>query len=161
MNFSDHYFRELKIDLSKVFYIFTFNDISKINKVLLDRLNVIYIENPSKNDKLVILRDYCLNEITENIGITIPIIFDELSYQVIIEYTDSNIDLKISSGIRENVRILEKILLEINKEILLGQYETNLPLIINHNTFMNYFNKLKSQFVFLIQNNIPDYNMYI
>jgi hypothetical protein len=28
-----------------VFYIFTFNDISKINKVLLDRLNVIYIED--------------------------------------------------------------------------------------------------------------------
>jgi len=45
-NFKDHYFTHLNIDLSKVFYVFTFNDISKINKILLDRLNVIYIENP-------------------------------------------------------------------------------------------------------------------
>jgi ATP-dependent Lon protease len=68
-NFKDHYFSHLNIDLSKVFYIFTFNDISKVNKILLDRLNVIYIENPSKKDKIIILKSHCLNEIIQNIGL--------------------------------------------------------------------------------------------
>ena len=36
--------------------------------------------------------------------------FSDSCYNKIIEYTDKNIDLKVSSGIRESVRILEKIL---------------------------------------------------
>lgn len=161
-NFKDHYFSHLSIDLSKVFYIFTFNDISKINKILLDRLNVIYIENPSKKDKITILKSHCLNEIIENIGIKINVDFSDSSYNKIIDYTDKNIDLKVSSGIRESVRILEKILLEINKELLLDDMSTHdETLVVSDSSFNNYFEKLKPQFIFLLNNDEPPLHMYI
>ena len=139
----------------------TFNDISKINKVLLDRLNIIYIENPSRKEKVIILKNYCLKDILENIGIIVDIQFDDACYHTVIDYTDKQIDLKVSSGIRESIRILEKILLEINKELLLEQFnaENN---VIHYDLFITYFTKLKNQFVFIESNdNSPPPNMYI
>jgi len=158
--FKDRYFSNLSVDLSKVFYVFTFNDISKINKVLLDRLNVIYVPNPSKQEKVIILKNYCLSDIKKNIGIPLHIEFDDECFISIIDYTNKNVDARISSGIRESVRILEKIILEINKEILLNFSENiNDTIFINIDTFNNYFYKLKNQFVFIEENEAP-YNMY-
>ena len=161
-NFIDHYLHGIKIDLSQVFYIFTFNDISKINKVLLDRLNIIYVDTPSKTDKIIILKKYCLPTIIENIGINIPIHFDTDCFKTIIDYVDKQIDVTVSSGIRESVRIFEKILLEINKEILLNT--TALTFYhINYDQFQNYFNNMKKQFFFIqdsIHGEIP-HSMYI
>jgi ATP-dependent Lon protease len=158
-SFKDRYFSNLSIDLSNAFYIFTFNDISKINKVLLDRLNVIYVQNPTKKEKITILKKYCLDEINENIGIQYPIQFDDECYKLVIDYTDKNIDSRVSSGIRESIRILEKVVLEINKEILLGVFNTT-ELFINIEKFTHYFNKLKTQFI-LIESDEPPYNMYV
>jgi ATP-dependent Lon protease len=157
--FSDHYFRGIHFDLSKIFYIFTFNDITKINKVLLDRLNVIYVENPSNKDKVKILEKHCLPEIILNIGLQNNIIFDQECYEKIINYTQRQIDKNVSSGIRECVRILEKILLEINKEILLNYHHSMQPLHITIDLFRIYFNKLKNQF--LLEENQNYLNMYI
>lgn len=158
-NFKDRYFSNLSIDLSKVFYVFTFNDISKINKVLLDRLNVIYVTNPSKKEKITILKNYCLQDIKENIGIPLEIEFDEDCYSTVIDYTDKNIDSRVSSGIRESMRILEKVVLEINKEILLNKFNTN-KLTINIKEFTQYFNKLKAQFIFMDSDEPPSH-MYV
>ena len=72
------------------------------------------------------------------------IIFEKECYTHLINYIDKTIDKKYSSGIRESVRILEKILLEINKEILCEMH-VNLK-IIKYERYINYFNKLKSQF---------------
>jgi ATP-dependent Lon protease len=158
-NFKDRYFSNLSIDLSKVFYVFTFNDISKINKVLLDRLNVIYVQNPTKKEKIIILKNYCLNDIRENIGIPLNIEFDDECYNMVIDYTDKHIDSRVSSGIRESTRILEKIILEINKEILLNIFDFNV-LIVTSEQFTKYFNKLKTQFIFT-ETDEPPYHMYV
>lgn len=158
-NFKDRYFSNLSIDLSKLFYVFTFNDISKINKVLLDRLNVIYVTNPTKKEKVTILKNYCLQDIKQNIGIPLEIDFDDECYNIVIDYTDKNIDSRISSGIRESMRVLEKVILEVNKEILLNKFDTN-KLTININEFTQYFNKLKAQFIF-IESDDPPYHMYV
>jgi ATP-dependent Lon protease len=158
-NFKDRYFSNLSIDLSKVFYIFTFNDISKINKVLLDRLNVIYVQNPNKKEKVTILKNYCLNDIRENIGIPINIEFEDECYNIVIDYTDKHIDSRVSSGIRESIRILEKVILEINKEVLLNIFDST-NLIVQIHDFTKYFNKLKNQFIFT-ESDEPPYHMYI
>jgi ATP-dependent Lon protease len=159
-NFKDRYFSNLSIDLSKVFYIFTFNDISKINKVLLDRLNIIYVENPSKQEKIIILKNYCMSEIQENIGIRLNIQFTDDCYRMVIDYTDKYVNLNVSSGIRESVRILEKIMLEINKEILLT-IEINVnDIIIDKSKFSIYFNKLKNQFMKITYDDPPEF-MYV
>jgi ATP-dependent Lon protease len=158
-NFKDRYFSNLSVNLSKVFYVFTFNDISKINKVLLDRLNVVYVSNPTKTEKVTILKNYCLQDIKENVGIPLEIDFDNDCYSIVIDYTDKNIDSRVSSGIRESMRILEKVVLEINKEILLNNFDTN-KLTININEFTQYFNKLKSQFIFMESDDAPCH-MYV
>lgn len=158
-NFKDRYFSNLSLDLSKVFYVFTFNDISKINKVLLDRLNVIYVQNPSKKEKVIILKNYCLNNIKDNIGILFNIEFEDDCYNMVIDYIDKHIDTNVSSGIRESMRILEKVVLEINKEILLNMFELS-NLTITTKQFNSYFNKLKNQFIFTEINEHPCH-MYI
>lgn len=151
--FNDHYFRAMNFDLSKVFYVFTFNEIEKIDKVLLDRLNVIYVETPNKKDKCKILEKYCLKEVLINIGIKINIIFDQECFLHLVDYTNTIIDTKVSSGIRESTRILEKILLEINKEILCDILPNKSfngisnELYVSYETYLKYFCKLKSQFL--------------
>jgi ATP-dependent Lon protease len=120
-HFTDHYFRGITFDLSKVFYIFTFNDITKIDSILLDRLNIIYINSPSKSEKCIILQKYCLPDLLKNIGIKPYVNFDENCFVVLLNYTESICNSNETSGIRESIRILEKILLQINKEILLDE----------------------------------------
>ena len=118
--FTDHYFYGMKFDLSKVFFVFTFNDINKIDKILLDRLNIIHVPCPSKNDICEILHTHCIPEIMENIGLQ-NIVIPKSFVKMVIESDkmalhDENTE---SSGIREYYRVFEKILLEINKDILL------------------------------------------
>lgn len=145
-HFSEHYFYGMSFDLSKTFYVFTFNDITKIDRVLLDRLNVIYVPSPSKAEKRHILENYCLQEITKNIGVTKIIKFENECFHKIIDFTDNAIDTNISSGIRESYRILEKIILQINKDILLKKFrEKDKKIIIDLKQFNEYFKLVELQ----------------
>jgi ATP-dependent Lon protease len=119
----------------------------------------VYVSNPTKKEKVTILKNYCLQDIKENVGIPLEIHFDNDCYSIVIDYTDKNIDSRVSSGIRESMRILEKVVLEINKEILLNNFDTN-KLTININEFTQYFNKLKSQFIFMESDDAPCH-MYV
>lgn len=146
IEFSDHYFYGMKFDLSKVFYIFTFNDIDCIDRILLDRLNIIYVQSPSSDDIINILENYSTDEIIKNIGIKYDIKIDRECFTIILNYFKNLIDFNISSGIREYYRVLEKILLEINKDILLENIiPTNNKIILDINAFNMYFDKIKSQ----------------
>lgn len=113
--FKDHYFgsNDITFDLSKSFFIFTFNDINKIDSVLLDRINVVNVAEYSYNDKKVILRDYNLKNILSNIN-------KEL---INIKFRDECFDYILSSHIeftlREYIFLLEKIVMEINKLVFL------------------------------------------
>ena len=160
--FSEHYFYGMTFDLSKVFYIFTFNDINKIDKVLLDRLNVIYVETPSNEEKIHILENYCLDEILKNIGISKSIVFSKECYEYIIEFTNNGIDSQISSGVRESYRVLEKIILQINKDILLKRWkEKDKRINIDIKMFLEYFKLLRTQFVVHKEDSSPPPFMYI
>jgi len=141
--FTDHYFYGMKFDLSKIFYVFTFNDISKIDKILLDRLNVIHVNTPSTKDINVILKKYCIPDIIDNIGMYKRIEFSDDQIDCIIKTFENNFDKTVSSGIREYHRILEKILLEINKDILLDEF-TNNP-CLEDKTFHHYLDVIRNQ----------------
>lgn len=121
--FSEHYFYGMKFDLSKIFYIFTFNDPDKIDRILMDRLNIIYIDTPKQQEICHILNNYSIKEIVKNTGIKQELIFKDSHINQIIEYYGKSIDKTVSSGIREYYRILEKIIMEINKDILLGKLD--------------------------------------
>lgn len=147
--FTDHYFYGMHFDLSKIFYVFTFNDINKIDKILLDRLNIINIECPSDNDIINIIEKHCIPEIIKNIGIKNKIVFGKDNIQSIINYCKDSFDKSITSGIREYYRIIEKIILELNKNILLYPetiiLDINTDLIITDDLFKNLFNKIQNQ----------------
>ena len=49
--FQDRFFQEITFPLNKVIFIFSFNDISKVDKILLDRLELIEINNYSLKQK--------------------------------------------------------------------------------------------------------------
>jgi ATP-dependent Lon protease len=145
-NFSDHYFYGMHFDLSKVFYVFTFNDINKIDNILLDRLNIIKVISPKDEEIIKILQYHCIPEIVKNIGIPKQILFNNESINYIINFCKSSINKSITSGIREYYRIIEKILLELNKDILMNNNTTNTDNTTNHdNTILikdNLFKKL-------------------
>lgn len=61
--FQDNYFPGVNIDLSKVLFVFSFNDESKINRILKDRMQVIRTKGYELKDKLEIAKNYLLPEI--------------------------------------------------------------------------------------------------
>lgn len=143
-DFTDHYFYGMKFDLSKVFYIFTFNDITKIDKILLDRLNVIYVETPSDDEIVNILHTYCIPEIINNIKLQKNIVIDKSLVKLVISMFKHTVDTTVSSGIREYYRILEKIFLQINKDILLDTFYT-VDDKLDISTFKLYLSQIKVQ----------------
>lgn len=139
--FTDHYFYGMKFDLSRLFYVFSFNDISKIDSILLDRLNIITIPVPSSDDIVNILIKHSVPEILKNIGITKQIVFSSSQIRLLIDTHKSSVDSKISSGIRLYYRIIEKIVLEINKDILLENFDHD---TISDELFKHYLNSAQT-----------------
>jgi ATP-dependent Lon protease len=151
--FTDHYFYGMKFDLSRVFYVFTFNDVNKIDKVLLDRLNIIHVPSPSQEETSTILQKHCLPEILKNIGIPFNIKLSQNQVQVIIQKFKDNTDKLVSSGIREYYRIIEKIMMEVNKDILLETVtfdDKSDDIVLDDALFDKYIKKLEQQYVYEI-----------
>ena len=67
--FNDKYFNGINIDLSKVLFIFSYNDFNLIDSILADRIHRIKFENYSVNDKLIICKNYLIPDIENEINI--------------------------------------------------------------------------------------------
>jgi len=65
--FHDKYFSNVAFDLSKVLFIFSYNDEKKVNPVLKDRMYRIQTNGYTSKEKVVIARDYLIPKIRENI----------------------------------------------------------------------------------------------
>lgn len=61
--FQDKYLGSIDIDLSKCIFVFSFNNIEKVNRILLDRMKLIYVKGFTVDEKMVISRDYLLPEL--------------------------------------------------------------------------------------------------
>lgn len=67
--FCDNYFSEFKIDLSKIWFIFSLNDETKIDHILRDRLNLIHIKGYSLEDKKHIFKEHLVPRELHNVGL--------------------------------------------------------------------------------------------
>lgn len=67
---TDKYFSGIKFDLSRALFIFSYNDETKINPILKDRIKIIEINGFSDEDKVHIAKDYLLPSIYKEIGFT-------------------------------------------------------------------------------------------
>ncbi|MEM3063368.1 MAG: S16 family serine protease, partial [Nitrososphaerota archaeon] len=109
-HFQDRFYSSsIEFDLSGVLIIFSYNDSSKIDPILFDRITEIRISAYSIQEKIEIAQNYLLKELCQNICIDRDKIhFDDETIKYIIEnYT-------IEAGVRELRRKLEKILLKLN-----------------------------------------------
>jgi len=108
--FQDNYFPGVYLDLSKCLFIFSFNDETKINRILKDRMYVIRTKGFKPDDKISICNDYILPEILSTFQFTNKeIIFNKESIFYIIEkYTNKE------EGVRNLKRCLESIVSKIN-----------------------------------------------
>ena len=68
--FTDKYFAGVKIDLSQVLFIFSYNDYAKLDNILADRIHRIQFDNYTNKDKLAICKDYLIPNISSEINIT-------------------------------------------------------------------------------------------
>ena len=110
MNIQDKYFSGIELDYSKCLMFFSFNHIEKINPILKDRLTIVKFDGYDIDEKIVILKDYLLNEMIINIGLNSEdIIFDDPIIKYIIEKYSSN-----EEGMRDTKRVFEELLLKIN-----------------------------------------------
>lgn len=109
-HFQDRFYSSsIEFDLSGVLIVFSYNDSSKLDPILLDRIKEINIEPYSIQEKISIAQNYTIKELCENIGFnSIKLHFDNKTIQYIIEkYT-------LEAGVRELKRKLEDILLKLN-----------------------------------------------
>ena len=107
--FEDKYLAGIPIDLSKVMFVFSANDINKIDRILLDRMLVVKLEGYQPKDKLVIAEQYLLPATLKEVNLTEKVsISKEIIQHVIETYA------KEEDGVRELKRCLESIVQKIN-----------------------------------------------
>jgi ATP-dependent Lon protease len=108
--FHDKYFSEVDFDLSKCLFIFSYNDESKVNPILLDRMYKIQTDGYERKDKLVIVNKYLLPKILDQISFkSDDIVFpDDTLVHIIDNYTNEE------KGVRNLKRCLEIICTKLN-----------------------------------------------
>ena len=108
--FHDKYFSEIDFDLSKCLFIFSYNDESKINPILKDRMYRIHTKGYSVKQKSVISNNYLLPKIREQVKFSQEdIIIPEQSINYIVDNHCSKED-----GVRNLKRCLEIIYTKLN-----------------------------------------------
>ena len=65
--FQDKYFSGIDIDLSKVLFVLSYNDVEQIDKILLDRIHRIKFSHLSIDEKIHIAKVYTLPEIYKTV----------------------------------------------------------------------------------------------
>ena len=108
--FHDKYFAEFDFDLSKCLFFFSYNDRSRVNKVLLDRLNCIVTRRYEPIHKSIISKNYLIPAIREQVSFkeTDIIIPDDTIHYIVSTHTNNE------DGVRNLKRCLEIIHTKLN-----------------------------------------------
>lgn len=114
--FNDKYFQEVQFPLSNVLFVFSFNERSHIDKILLDRMEIIDTNAYSINDKVKIVKDFLMGEILEGFGLDAGCIklCDDTIIELIDEYT-------FEAGVRSLKRKLDTICSKLNLDRIYGR----------------------------------------
>lgn len=115
-SFTDKYFSEIDLDMSRCLFIFSYNDESKVNPILKDRMFKVQTKGYNNKDKITISNQYLIPAITDRIHFKKgDIIFSDSTIEYIInEYTDKE------KGVRNLKRAIETIYSKLNIFRLMG-----------------------------------------
>jgi len=108
--FHDKYFAEIDFDLSKCLFIFSYNDESKVNPILRDRMYRIKTKGYSQKEKTVITNNYLMPRIREQVKFNSEdiIIPDSTIHYIVENHCDKE------DGVRNLKRCLEIIHTKLN-----------------------------------------------
>ena len=162
--FTDKYFDGVEFDLSRAFFVFSYNNIKLIDPILRDRLNIIRFKPYKAEDKKEIVKKYIFPELLRNIGLNEG---DILLSDVNIKYIIMNFT-GMEKGVRNLKRCLEDVVMKLNLIRFVDKDKTDivfpfdissicaeLPIKLTNEIISNL---LKSSF----KSEIPDYvrNLY-
>jgi endopeptidase La len=120
-SFQDRFLQGIDFPLDKVIFVASYNDSSKVDPILLDRMIELEVKPYNIEDKINILNNYIIPELKENIGIAedkeILINNDDIK-KFIYEYT-------AEAGVRDLKHKIEQVLLNINKRELFSDKESS------------------------------------
>jgi ATP-dependent Lon protease len=108
--FHDKYFSDIDFDLSKCLFIFSYNDETKVNPILKDRMYRIQTKGYDKKQKTVIANQHLLPKIREQVRFNLEDIQlpDDSIHHIIDNYCDNE------DGVRNLKRCLEIIHTKLN-----------------------------------------------
>ena len=109
--FQDH-FLDMPLDLSKVFWLVTANDVSKIPQPLYDRMEIIYLSSYTQEEKVAIATKYLLPKKLKEHGLTVANlkISKAALFKIVTEYTRE-------AGVRSLERSIAKICRKVARRI--------------------------------------------
>jgi hypothetical protein len=108
--FHDKYFSEIHFDLSKCLFIFSYNDETRVNPILLDRMYRIHTNGYTKKDKTQIAQKYLIPKIQTEVAFKPDqIIIPDETIEYIVEHHTQKED-----GVRNLKRCLEIVYTKLN-----------------------------------------------
>lgn len=139
--FIDKYFMELNFDLSKILFIFSYNNKNFIDPILYDRISELEFYHYNNQDKLLLSKNYIIPKLLNNYSFK----KDELIFSDnCILYLINNFS-KINEGIRPLKKIYNNIISKIHiiyitndSKIININYNITFPFILNKNNIKTF-----------------------
>ena len=133
----DKYFAGLEFDLSKVLFVFTYNDETKVDPILADRLFKIRVNNYSVKEKLEIAKTHLIKTILKQYSFTEnEIVFEDDAIHYIVESSRSD------QGMRDVKRKFEIVISRVNTLLLTDPKEDIIRL--KYKKLYNYYKNTAS-----------------
>ena len=107
--FQDRFFQGVEFPLDKVIFMFSYNDSSKVDPILLDRLKEIKVTPYTIEDKVKICQKHIIQEMAENVNMDNINIDEDMIRYLIDNYTNE-------AGVRDIKRKIEEIFMHLNIE---------------------------------------------
>ena len=109
MLFEDKYLTGIPLDMSRAMFVFSGNDLNKIDRVLLDRMIVVNLSGYKSKDKMEIAEKYLLPAALKEVNLMEKVaISREVLQHILDNYATEE------SGVRELKRCIEQIVQRIN-----------------------------------------------
>jgi len=109
MDFEDKYLSGIPLDLSRAMFVFSGNDMDKIDRILMDRMVVVRLAGYESKDKIAIAEQYLLPAALREVNLVEKVAIGRDVVQHILENY-----AKEETGVRELKRCLEQIAQRIN-----------------------------------------------
>ena len=140
--YTDKYFQEIDLDLSKSIIIFTYNNEDYINPILKDRMITINVKGYTNKEKFKIAKNYLIDEIIPKYNIKKDdIIFEDELIEYIVEITSPK-----ENGVRTLKREINNIISWVNmmRYIKIDDNEILFPYKVTKDYYNKYCKKNES-----------------